>query len=69
MANFLKKTSRMLSYVKTILTRVSFSAVLFEKELRKAIVVLVAEEVEELKTWCYQQFRAQHEAVLIRCFG
>lgn len=69
MANFLKKTTSMLTYVKTILTRVSFDTLLFEKELRKAIVLLVKEEVEELKHWCYENFRGQHEAVLIRCFG
>jgi hypothetical protein len=69
MANFLKKTTSMLTYVKTILTRVSFDTLLFEKELRKAIVLLVQDEVNELKIWCYENFRLQHEPVLIRCFG
>ena len=35
----------MLEYFKTILSKVSFSKYLFEKELRKAIKVLVAEEL------------------------
>ncbi len=68
MASFLKKTSNMLKYVKTILTRVSFDALLFEKELRKAIKLLVTEEIEELKIWCYENFKVEHEAVLARCF-
>lgn len=68
MASFLKKTSNMLKYVKTILTRVSFDALLFEKELRKAIKLLVKEEIEELKVWCYENFKIEHEEVLVRCF-
>jgi hypothetical protein len=58
----------MLNYVKTVLTKVSFSALLFEKELRKAIKLLVAEEVNELKRWCYTRFGNEHEAILNRCF-
>ena len=58
----------MLKYVKTILTRVSFDARLFEKELRKAIKMLVGEEIRELRDWCYNQFGNQHQAILNRCF-
>ncbi|WP_040496600.1 hypothetical protein [Fulvivirga imtechensis] len=58
----------MLEYVKTILTKVSFDPKLFEKELRKAIKTLIADEVRELKNWCYAQFHDQHEKVLQRCF-
>ena len=58
----------MLKYVKTILTRVSFDARLFEKELRKAIKMLVAEEIKELREWCYNNFGQQHQAILNRCF-
>ena len=57
----------MLNYVKTVLTRVSFDARLFEKELRKAIKVLIAEEIQELKAWCYANF-GDHQAILNRCF-
>lgn len=57
----------MLKYVKTVLTRVSFDARLFEKELRKAIKLLIAEEILELKSWCYSTFR-DHQAILNRCF-
>jgi hypothetical protein len=58
----------MLKYVKTVLTRVSFDARLFEKELRKAIKMLVAEEIQELRDWCYINFGQQHQAILNRCF-
>ena len=58
----------MLNYVKTILTKVSFDALLFEKELRKAIKLLVADEINELKKWCYTRFGALHEPILNRCF-
>jgi len=62
-----QKFGAMLNYVKTVLTRVSFDARLFEKELRKAIKVLVAEEIVELKSWCYANF-GTHRAILNRCF-
>ena len=58
----------MLNYVKTVLTKVSFDALLFEKELRKAIKVLIGEEINELRQWCYTRFGGQHEAILNRCF-
>lgn len=58
----------MLNYVKTVLTKVSFDALLFEKELRKAIKSLIADEVNELKNWCYARFGMEHEAILNRCF-
>jgi hypothetical protein len=69
MATFIKRTGNMLKYVKTILTRVSFDALLFEKELRKAIKLLVVEEIAELKIWCYEKFSTQYEPVLARCFN
>jgi hypothetical protein len=59
---------KMLNYFKSILTRVSFDALLFEKELRKAIHSLIADEVQELRSWCYTNFGDQHEAILNRCF-
>ena len=60
---------KMLNYVKTVLTRVSFDARLFEKELRKAIKVLIAEEVQELRNWCYTNYGGQYGVVLNRCFA
>ena len=58
----------MLKYVKTVLARVSFDARLFEKELRKAIKMLLADEIKELKNWCYANFEQEHQAILNRCF-
>ena len=59
---------KMLNYVKNILTRVSFDARLFEKELRKAIKVLIAEEIRELRNWCYANYGDEHRVILNRCF-
>jgi hypothetical protein len=58
----------MLNYVKTVLTKVSFDAKLFEKELKKAIEVLIGAEIQELKQWCYNLFGKEHKAILNRCF-
>jgi hypothetical protein len=58
----------MLNYVKTVLSKVSFDALLFEKELRKAIKMLILEEVRELRQWCYTRFAGEYEAILNRCF-
>jgi hypothetical protein len=58
----------MLEYFKTILSKVSFSRDLFERELRKAIASLVPKEVEQLRDWCYTKYRDLYEEVLNRCF-
>ena len=44
-------TKTMLEYSKTVLKKVSFDVRLFCKELKKALVQLLPEEVEELKVW------------------
>jgi hypothetical protein len=59
---------KMLNYAKKILSRVSFDAKLFEKELRKALKMLIAEEIMELKRWCYANYGNEHGAILNRCF-
>jgi hypothetical protein len=58
----------MLEYIKIILQKVSFDRRLFEKELRKAIRMLMPDEVKRLKNWCYERFSAVHLAILNRCF-
>ena len=58
----------MLEYVKTILKKVSFDLKLFEKELVKAIVSLLENEVKALKSWCYRTFVKSHRPILDRCF-
>ena len=58
----------MLKYTKEILTKVSFDAQLFEKELKKALKVLIPNEINELKEWCYERFGKLYSALLNRCF-
>ena len=58
----------MLEYAKTILKKVSFDARLFEKELRKAIKMLVKEELHELKLWCYATFSDRYAGILKKVF-
>jgi hypothetical protein len=59
----------MLEYVKTILTKVSFDTALFEKELRKALRMLIRDEVHELRNWCYDHFKGKHQQIVQRCFA
>ena len=59
----------MLDYVKIILLKVSFSKVLFEKELRKALKMLVPAEMPDFRRWCYQEFSRLYRRVLKRVFG
>lgn len=59
----------MLEYFKTILSKVSFSKYLFEKELRKAIKVLVNDELQELQHWCYRKFGHIYQSIIQNCFG
>jgi hypothetical protein len=58
----------MLRYAKEILTKVSFDAQLFEKELRKAIKMLVGEELIELRKWCLEKFGKLYNTLIDRCF-
>jgi len=41
----------MFEYTKTVLRKVSFNTVLFQKELNKAIERLLPYEINELKLW------------------
>lgn len=58
----------MLEYIKIILQKVSFDRRLFEKELRKAIRMLMPDEVKRLKMWCYERFSSVHLPILDNCF-
>jgi hypothetical protein len=44
----------MLEYTKTVLQKVSFDSRLFSKEVKKAISLLLPQEVEELRIWLKQ---------------
>ncbi|MDQ5928383.1 MAG: hypothetical protein QG594_157 [Bacteroidota bacterium] len=46
-------TKIMFEYTKSVLERVSFDAVLFGKELEKAIRTLLPFELEQLKEWLF----------------
>ena len=54
----------MLEYVKTILKKVSFDRKLFEKELIKALKILLPIELKALKKWCYEQFGHIYQLIL-----
>ena len=58
----------MLSYFKTILTKVSFDKGLFEKELSKAVEKLATNDLSELRTWCYTNFSENYADVLEKLF-
>lgn len=58
----------MLEYVKTVLIKVSFDRKLFEKELRKALNLLLPSEIQEFKDWCYRKFSNSYEPVLNKYF-
>ena len=58
-----------LNYVKLILAKVSFDASLFQKELRKALIVLLPEDILRLKEWCYRQFGGRYGGILDECFA
>jgi len=45
------------NYTKTILTKVSFNADLFQKELTKALKRLLPYEVYELSIWMQDRFK------------
>jgi hypothetical protein len=47
----------MLDFCKMIVERVSFSDVLFEKEVKKAFKQLSRDEIREFKAWLREKFR------------
>ncbi|WP_258103218.1 hypothetical protein [Marinoscillum sp. MHG1-6] len=59
----------MLEYFKTVLSKVSFDDILFEKELLKAISSLNDEEVSTLEDWCFENYEDRYGPVLIKCFA
>jgi hypothetical protein len=57
-----------LEYSKIILEKVCFDKILFEKELRKALPLLLLPEVAEFKLWCLERFGAIYPAIIVTCF-
>ncbi len=55
----MKKT--MFTYTKNVLERVSFDPLLFCKEIKKALKVLLPYEIEQLKVWLLQYTQEKPE--------
>ncbi len=63
-----KTNHTMLEYQKMILKKVGQDRSLFERELKKTILMLDAIEFREFKKWVFQQFSTQYLDILQRCF-
>lgn len=59
----------MLEYAKIILQKVSFDSLLFEKELRKALVDLGKDEPGKLYAWCMDFFGDTYPEAIQRAFS
>jgi len=59
----------MLEYAKVILPKVSFSKELFRKELNKCIKWVETDELNELYTWCFKNFKKIYPDVLAEAFA
>ena len=59
----------MLEFKKTILSKVSFDAKLFEKELTKAIEWVSNDDLLDLKKWCYKNYKGQYKKILDEKFA
>jgi len=58
----------MFDYAKTILSKVSFSRELFGKELLKCINWVEKEKRDDLRTWCYSNFKDIYPDILDEAF-
>ncbi len=63
-----KRRIRIREYCQLILKKVSFSPILFEKELKKALKNLTSEQIERFKAWCWRKFWDKHPMVLQQVF-
>lgn len=59
----------MLEYAKVILPKVSFSKELFRKELNKCIHWVESSQIQDLYTWCYENFKEIYPDVLAEAFA
>ncbi len=55
-------STSMLDYCKVILEKVSFDHKLFEKELRKALSMLIPNDRDELQAWVIRTFGNQYQS-------
>ena len=58
----------MLDYTQLILSKVSFSEALFEKELNKLLHHLSEHEKSALQEWCEHHYSLKYRAILDRSF-
>ena len=61
------KISR-LNYIKLILKKVSFSPLLFKKELQKGLQECTTEQLVILKRWCLKHFASLYSHIIIQVF-
>lgn len=60
----------MLELTKKILTKVSFDAHLFKKELNKALKWITnAEEIKKFQEWCIVEFGAKYPIIIKNAFA
>jgi|APGre2960657404_1045060.scaffolds.fasta_scaffold49620_2 hypothetical protein len=60
----------MLELTKKILTKVSFDAHLFQKELYKALNwITSAEEIKKFQEWCIVEFGAKYPIIIKKAFA
>ena len=60
----------MLELTKKILRNVSFDALLFQKELHKALKWITdAEEVQRFQEWCITEFGTTYPKIIKRAFA
>jgi hypothetical protein len=60
----------MLELTKKILTKVSFDAQLFQKELNKALRWITdAEEIQKFQEWCTKEFGSKYPVIIKKAFA
>lgn len=59
----------MLEYAKIILPKVSFDKGLFGKELKKCINWVEKDRLNELHSWCYEEFGELYPDILSEAFA
>jgi hypothetical protein len=58
----------MLEFCKSVLQKVSFDHLLFQKELTKSIQWVNQSEVENLRIWCMETYGNQHGVIIQQAF-
>tara|TARA_B100000900_G_scaffold219509_1_gene186076 strand:- start:1017 stop:1214 length:198 start_codon:yes stop_codon:yes gene_type:complete len=65
----MKEENNRLEFYKTILTKVSFDRILFEKEFNKALIGLSYKESNELRRWKKRFLFEKSQSNIIRKFS